>query len=98
MCEGQSDAVDLEGDIGAVGRIYRAADADGGGGDGAGAERDGGGANIRVDLKGTIYRARMMPSAALMVVRVEANEAKVETLLNSYMELQPVAQTEASGP
>jgi len=67
--DGEGDAVDLDGDIGAVGRLYTV----GGVGPGSSAaERE-----LRLDLKGVIYEARMLPCSSCMVVRIENQEAKV---------------------
>lgn len=69
--DGEGDAVDLDGDIGAVGRLYTV----GGVGPGSSvAERE-----LRLDLKGVIYEARMLPCSSCMVVRIENQEAKVRT-------------------
>ena len=97
QCEGQGDAVDLDGDVGAVGRFYcnrRALAARGRPplqrvtlplcvrSDGA----------MRLDLKGVIYRASLQPCATLLVVRVdEAETARVESVGNAFMALEEEA-------
>ena len=48
MCEGHGDTVDLEGDVGTVGRFY----SDGSNPAEAAADR------MRLDLKGVVYKAR----------------------------------------
>ena len=67
--EGEGDAVDLEGDVGAVGRLYVA----GGAGKASAAAQP----ELRLDLKGVIYEARMVACTSCMVVRIEHQEAKV---------------------
>jgi hypothetical protein len=68
--EGEGDAVDLEGDVGAVGRLYMTGAA-GGRPSSAAAQPE-----LRLDLKGVIYEARMVACASCMVVRIEQQEAK----------------------
>jgi hypothetical protein len=73
--EGEGDAVDLEGDAGAVGRFYSVD----------------GGEELRLDLKGVVYEARMVPSATCLLVKLEAGEARVEAVMNEYMCLRKEA-------
>ena len=70
--EGEGDAVDLEGDVGAVGRLYMTG-APGGRPSSAAAQPE-----LRLDLKGVIYEARMVACTSCMVVRIEHQEAKVQ--------------------
>jgi len=66
--EGEGDAVDLEGDVGAVGRFYSRP------------SEDAGPDELRLDLKGVIYEARMLPSTTCMVIRIERGEAKARAI------------------
>jgi hypothetical protein len=79
--EGEGDAVDLEGDAGAVGRFYSQR---GEGAAGAAAAAD----ELRLDLKGVVYEARVVPSATCMIVKLEGGEARVEAVMNEYMVLR----------
>jgi hypothetical protein len=79
--EGEGDAVDLEGDAGAVGRFYSQR---GEGAAGSAAAAD----ELRLDLKGVVYEARMVPSATCMIVKLEGGEARVEAVMNEYMVLR----------
>ena len=69
--EGEGDAVDLEGDVGAVGRLYMTGAASRGPSSAAAQPE------LRLDLKGVIYEARMVACTSCMVVRIEHQEAKV---------------------
>lgn len=71
--EGDGDVVDLDGDAGAVGRFYALPPDDPACAGGAASE-------LRLDLKGVVYEARMVPSATCLVVRLEGGEAKVEAV------------------
>ncbi len=74
--EGDGDAVDLEGDVGAVGRFYLRDSAAGGAGGGPSSAAAVDPDELRLDLKGVIYEARMLPSTTCMVVKIESGEAK----------------------
>ncbi|KAH7315735.1 hypothetical protein KP509_21G063000 [Ceratopteris richardii] len=73
-CEG--DALDVSGDVGAVGRISLSANH----------END-----FLLDLKGVIYKATIVPSNTFLVVNVGQSEAKVEAIMNDFVQLQPCA-------
>lgn len=65
-CEGEGEnALDLSGDVGAVGR-FSVLKKPGGDGD-----------NMFLDLKGVMYRATIVPSTTFMVVNLGPTEAKV---------------------
>jgi hypothetical protein len=82
--EGDGDVVDLDGDAGAVGRFYALPPDDPACAGGTASE-------LRLDLKGVVYEARMVPSATCLVVRLEGGEAKVEAVMNEFMALRPQA-------
>lgn len=71
-CEG--DALDVSGDVGAVGRISLPANHDN---------------DFLLDLKGIIYKATIVPSNTFLVVNVGQSEAKVEAIMNDFVQLQP---------
>jgi hypothetical protein len=67
-CEGEGEnALDLSGDVGAVGRFSVL-------------KKPGGeGENMFLDLKGVMYHATIVPSTTFMVVNLGPTEAKVGT-------------------
>jgi len=71
--EGEGDAVDLDGDVGCVGRLYLASSEE---------ARD---SRLRLDLKGVVYQARVVPSTSCLLVRVEGGAARVEAVFNDYV-------------
>ncbi|GAB4858646.1 hypothetical protein Ancab_010119 [Ancistrocladus abbreviatus] len=73
-CEGES--IDLSGDMGAVGRVI-ISDAP---------SRD---PELFLDLKGTIYKTTIVPSRTFCVVSVGQSEAKVEAIMNDFIQLKP---------
>eukprot|EP00249_Psilotum_nudum_P018739 c26939_g1_i1 orf=525-1751(-) len=73
-CEG--DALDLSGDVGAVGRFSVSALY----------EKD---VDVLLDLKGVIYKAKIVPSNTFFVVSIGQSEAKVEALMSDFVQLQP---------
>lgn len=83
--EGSSPAFDLSGDIGAVGRLLVERPASGGAGAGAGAlssqgddRRGAEDVRVRVDLKGHIHDAVVVPTTTLMVVTIAQGDAGKE--------------------
>ncbi|XP_059304411.1 DNA-binding protein BIN4 [Lycium ferocissimum] len=72
-CEG--DSVDLSGDVGAVGRIIIS--------DGPSGNRE-----MLLDLKGTIYKTTILPSRTFCVVSFGPSEAKVEAIMNDFIQLK----------
>ncbi|CAM6095817.1 unnamed protein product [Calypogeia fissa] len=74
-CEG--DALDLSGDMGAVGRFS----VDSG--------KENGEDELFLDLKGIIYKTTIVPSNTFFVVNVGQAEAKVEAIMNDFMQLRP---------
>ena len=79
--EGTGEAVDLEGDVGVVGRLLSNA-----------SEKHGSG--LQMDMKGVIYNARILPTpASVVILAVNANEAKVESITHDFVQLRrdPVA-------
>lgn len=72
-CEG--DSVDLSGDVGAVGRIIIS--------DGPSGNNE-----MLLDLKGTIYKTTILPSRTFCVVSFGQSEAKVEAIMNDFIQLK----------
>ncbi|KAK6794739.1 hypothetical protein RDI58_008192 [Solanum bulbocastanum] len=72
-CEG--DSVDLSGDVGAVGRIIVS--------DGPSGNHE-----MLLDLKGTIYKTTILPSRTFCVVSIGPSEAKVEAIMNDFIQLK----------
>lgn len=72
-CEG--DSVDLSGDVGAVGRIIVS--------DGPSGNHE-----MLLDLKGTIYKTTILPSRTFCVVSFGPSEAKVEAIMNDFIQLK----------
>ncbi|KAK4351054.1 hypothetical protein RND71_030367 [Anisodus tanguticus] len=72
-CEG--DSVDLSGDVGAVGRIIIS--------DGPSGNHE-----MLLDLKGTIYKTTILPSRTFCVVSFGPSEAKVEAIMNDFIQLK----------
>ncbi|KAL3524504.1 hypothetical protein ACH5RR_017338 [Cinchona calisaya] len=75
-CEG--DSIDLSGDVGAVGRVVISDDSSGN-------------HEMLLDLKGTIYRTSILPSRTFCVVSFGQSEAKIEAIMNDFIQLKPQA-------
>lgn len=73
-CEG--DSIDLSGDMGSVGRIVISDDSSD--------KRE-----MFLDLKGTIYKTTIVPSRTFCVVSFGQSEAKIEAIMNDYIQLKP---------
>ncbi|KAI3749126.1 hypothetical protein L6452_12727 [Arctium lappa] len=73
-CEGES--IDLSGDLGSVGRVVIS-------------DSPSGNQDIFLDLKGTIYKTTIIPSRTLCVVSFGASEAKIEAIMNDFIQLKP---------
>lgn len=73
-CEG--DSIDLSGDVGAVGRVIISKNASG---------ND----DMLLDLKGTIYKSRIVPSTTFCIVSFGQTEAKIESIMTDYVQLKP---------
>nr|XP_023906824.1 DNA-binding protein BIN4 isoform X1 [Quercus suber] len=73
-CEG--DAIDLSGDMGAVGRIIVS-------------DTPSGNHDLYLDLKGTIYQTTIVPSRTFCVVSFGQSEAKIEAIMNDFIQLNP---------
>ncbi|XP_009630389.1 uncharacterized protein LOC107779586 isoform X2 [Nicotiana tabacum] len=73
-CEG--DSIDLSGDMGAVGRIVIS--------DGPSGKHE-----MLFDLKGTIYKTTILPSRTFCVVSFGQTEAKVDAIMNDFIQLKP---------
>ncbi|XP_006646880.1 DNA-binding protein BIN4 [Oryza brachyantha] len=73
-CDG--DSIDLSGDIGAVGRIVIS-------------NSPNGNQDLLLDLKGTVYKSTIVPSRTFCVVSVGQTEAKIEAIMNDFIQLEP---------
>ncbi|XP_039120246.1 DNA-binding protein BIN4 [Dioscorea cayenensis subsp. rotundata] len=73
-CDG--DSIDLGGDVGAVGRIVIS-------------NGSKGNHEMLLDLKGTIYRSTIVPSRTFCIVSVGQSEAKIEAIMNDFIQLEP---------
>ncbi|XP_068315099.1 DNA-binding protein BIN4-like [Pyrus communis] len=73
-CEGES--IDLSGDMGAVGRLIIS--------DSKSADPE-----MYLDLKGTIYKTTIVPSRTFCVVSFGQSEAKIEAIMNDFIQLKP---------
>ncbi|KAL5568073.1 hypothetical protein UlMin_024648 [Ulmus minor] len=75
-CEG--DSIDLSGDMGAVGRVMIS--------NSTSENHD-----LLLDLKGTIYKTTIVPSRTFCVVSFGQSEAKIEAIMNDFIQLKPQA-------
>ncbi|KAK0593157.1 hypothetical protein LWI29_032030 [Acer saccharum] len=75
-CEGES--IDLSGDMGAVGRAVIQDTANGS-------------HEMYLDLKGTIYKTTIVPSRTFCVVSFGQSEAKIEAIMNDFIQLKPMS-------
>lgn len=73
-CEG--DSIDLSGDVGAVGRVIISDES---------SENH----EMLLDMKGTIYRTTIVPSRTFCVVSFGQSEAKIEAIMNDFVQLKP---------
>ncbi|XP_010421291.1 PREDICTED: DNA-binding protein BIN4-like isoform X2 [Camelina sativa] len=73
LVECEGDSIDLSGDMGAVGRVV-VSDTTG---------------DMYMDLKGTIYKSTIIPSRTFCVVNVGQTEAKIEAIMNDFIQLTP---------
>ncbi|KAI7989525.1 DNA-binding protein BIN4 [Camellia lanceoleosa] len=73
-CEGES--IDLSGDVGAVGRVVIS-------------DNPSGNQEMFLDLKGTIYKTAIVPSRSFCVVSFGPSEAKIEAIMNDFIQLKP---------
>lgn len=73
-CEG--DSIDLSGDMGAVGRVIIS-------------ETPSKESEMFLDLKGTIYKTIIVPSRTFCVVSIGQSEAKIEAIMNDFIQLKP---------
>ena len=90
-CKGSGEAVDLSGDVGVVGRLLveREAQPTGGGGSKASTSKQQPHASVKVDLKGVMYLARThLLSSTVAIVNVGAEDAKIETFFDEYVQLR----------
>ncbi|KAI3519404.1 hypothetical protein L1887_08481 [Cichorium endivia] len=73
-CEGES--IDLSGDLGSVGRVVVS-------------DSPSGNQDVLLDLKGTIYKMTILPSRTFCVVSFGQSEAKIEAIMNDFIQLKP---------
>ncbi|KAF6156841.1 hypothetical protein GIB67_002758 [Kingdonia uniflora] len=73
-CEG--DSIDMSGDIGVVGRVIIS-------------DTISGDHEMLLDLKGTIYKTTIVPSRTFCLVSFGQAEAKVEAIMNDFIQLTP---------
>ncbi|KAL2542393.1 DNA-binding protein BIN4 [Abeliophyllum distichum] len=73
-CEG--DSIDLSGDVGAVGRLVIS--------DVPSTNHE-----MLLDLKGTVYKTTIVPSRTFCVVSFGPSEAKIEAIMNDFIQLKP---------
>ncbi|KAL1218193.1 DNA-binding protein BIN4 [Cardamine amara subsp. amara] len=73
LVECEGDSIDLSGDMGAVGRVV-VSDTTG---------------DMYLDLKGTIYKSTIVPSRTFCIVNVGQSEAKIEAIMNDFIQLTP---------
>lgn len=73
-CDG--DSIDLSGDVGAVGRVVIS-------------DNPSGSNEMLLDLKGTIYKTTIVPSRTFCVVSFGQSEAKIEAIMNDFIQLTP---------
>lgn len=73
-CEGE--ALDLSGDVGAVGRLVVS-------------KTPTDDCEILLDLKGTIYKTTIVPSHTFCIVNFGQSEAKIEAIMDDFVQLQP---------
>ncbi|KAB1205258.1 DNA-binding protein BIN4 [Morella rubra] len=73
-CEG--DSIDLSGDMGAVGRVVIS-------------DTPSGNHEMYLDLKGTIYKTTIVPSRTFCVVSFGQSEAKIEAIMDDFIQLTP---------
>ncbi|GJR69976.1 DNA-binding protein BIN4 [Tanacetum coccineum] len=73
-CEGES--IDLSGDLGVVGRVVIS-------------DSPSGDQDMFLDLKGTIYKTTIIPSRTFCVVSFGQSEAKIEAIMNDFIQLKP---------
>ncbi|KAG4389693.1 hypothetical protein AAZX31_06G132800 [Glycine max] len=76
LIECQGDSIDLSGDMGAVGRIIIS-------------DSPSGDQEMCLDLKGTIYKTSIVPCRTFCVVSFGQSEAKVEAIMNDFIQLKP---------
>ncbi|PIA43798.1 hypothetical protein AQUCO_01800089v1 [Aquilegia coerulea] len=75
-CEGES--IDMSGDVGAVGRVVIT-------------DAQSGDPEMLLDLKGTIYKTTVIPSRTFCVVSFNQAEAKIEAVMNDFIQLKPIS-------
>ncbi|XP_050384892.1 DNA-binding protein BIN4 [Argentina anserina] len=76
LVECEKDSIDLSGDMGAVGRVIVS-------------ESRSGNSEMCLDLKGTVYKTTIVPSRTFCVVSFGPSEAKIEAIMNDFIQLKP---------
>ncbi|XP_013610146.1 PREDICTED: DNA-binding protein BIN4-like [Brassica oleracea var. oleracea] len=75
LVECEGDSIDLSGDMGAVGRVVVSDTTQ----------------DVFLDVSGTIYKSTIVPSRTFCVVNVGQSEAKIEAIMNDFIQLTPVS-------
>ncbi|KAL4575698.1 hypothetical protein LXL04_011782 [Taraxacum kok-saghyz] len=73
LVECEGESIDLSGDLGSVGRVVVSS----------------GNQDVLLDLKGTIYKMTILPSRTFCVVSFGQSEAKVEAIMDDFIQLKP---------
>ncbi|XP_077238502.1 double-stranded DNA binding protein [Tasmannia lanceolata] len=73
-CDGES--IDMSGDVGAVGRVVIS-------------NAPTGNHEMLLDLKGMIYKTTIVPSRTFCIVSFGQTEAKIEAIMNDFIQLKP---------
>ncbi|KAK1409082.1 hypothetical protein QVD17_35607 [Tagetes erecta] len=73
LVECEGESIDLSGDLGSVGRVVI-----------SDSHQD-----MLFDLKGTIYKTTIMPSTTFCLVSFGQSEAKIEAIMNDFVQLNP---------
>ena len=85
-CKGSGEAVDLSGDVGAVGRLLVEREEQPAGKASTSRQPQ---ASVKIDLKGVMYLARThLLSSTVAIINVGAEDAKIETFFDEYIQLR----------
>ncbi|GLJ09403.1 hypothetical protein SUGI_0108750 [Cryptomeria japonica] len=76
LLECEDEALDFSGDVGAIGRL-------------AVSKTSSNDHEILLDLKGAIYKTTVVPSYTFCVVNFGTSEAKIEAIMDDFIQLQP---------
>ncbi|XP_047327603.1 DNA-binding protein BIN4 isoform X2 [Impatiens glandulifera] len=76
LVECEDDSIDISGDVGAVGRVVISNSS----------SRN---HEMLLDMKGTMYKTTIVPSRTFCVVSFGQSEAKIEAIMNDFIQLKP---------